>query len=311
MKGKQFGKLTAEYRVDDGVRGYAKWLCKCDCGGEIIVNTKQLQRGTVTNCGCIPKTTARKGNVAEDLAGRRFGKLVVMKRAENKNSRVRWLCQCDCGNQKVCTAQQLKAGHVTSCGCRVNAKNVNYKDLSGTRFGRLTALYPTLERDKKGSIKWKCICDCGNEHFVTEDALVNGNVQSCGCRKMEVQAEVYKNLSLHDGTSYTILKFSKNPRVDNRSGYRGIALRSNGKYRAHIGFRGKHYNLGTFDSLQESLEERRYAEEILHEGFCDAFERWKALSHDDKKWEKMNPLIYDVIFKDGELQHSQVNGHTF
>ena len=130
--------------------------------------------------GCIPKTTARKGNVAEDLAGRRFGKLVVMKRAENKNSRVRWLCQCDCGNQKVCTAQQLKAGHVTSCGCRVNAKNVNYKDLSGTRFGRLTALYPTLERDKKGSIKWKCICDCGNEHFVTEDALVNGNVQSCG-----------------------------------------------------------------------------------------------------------------------------------
>ena len=164
-----------------------------------------------------------------------------------------------------------------------------------------TALYPTLERDKKGSIKWKCICDCGNEHFVTEDALVNGNVQSCGCKKMEAQAEVYKNLSLHDGTSCTILKFSKNPRVDNRSGYRGIGLRSNGKYRAHIGFRGKHYNLGTFDSLQKALEERRYAEEILHEGFCDAFERWKALSHDDKKWEKMNPLIYDVRFKDGEF----------
>ena len=118
---------------------------------------------------------------------------------------------------------------------------------------------------------------------------------------MEAQAEVYKNLSLHDGTSCTILKFSKNPRVDNRSGYRGIGLRSNGKYRAHIGFRGKHYNLGTFDSLQKALEERRYAEEILHEGFCDAFERWKALSHDDKKWEKMNPLIYDVRFKDGEF----------
>ena len=47
------------------------------------------------------------------------------------------------------TAQQLKAGHITSCGCKINAKNVNYKNLSGLRFGRLTALYPTLERDKK------------------------------------------------------------------------------------------------------------------------------------------------------------------
>jgi hypothetical protein len=33
-----------------------------------------------------------------DITGQRFGKLVVLKRAPNKNKAVMWLCQCDCGN---------------------------------------------------------------------------------------------------------------------------------------------------------------------------------------------------------------------
>ena len=301
LKGKRFGKLTALHRIEDGEKGYAKWLCKCDCGGEIIVNTKHLMRGTVTNCGCNPKKTAGNGTIAENLKGQKFGMLLVIKRAENRNGRVAWLCRCDCGNEKICTAKQLKSGEVKSCGCRNKMKNINYKDISGQRFGRLIALYPTDMRDKKGSVKWKCRCDCGKDCMVTEDALVGGNTRSCGCRKEELQAEVYKKVSLYEGTSYTILKTRKKPRVDNRSGHRGIALRPNGKYRVHIGFKGKNYILGTYDNLQEALEIRKYAEETLHEGFCEAFERWKHLSHDDKDREEKNPLIFDVRFKDKEF----------
>lgn len=36
-----------------------------------------------------------------NLIGQRFGRLVVLERAENKNSHVYWLCQCDCGNKTV------------------------------------------------------------------------------------------------------------------------------------------------------------------------------------------------------------------
>lgn len=37
-----------------------------------------------------------------DLTGKRFGKLTVIKFAENdKYSRPKWLCKCDCGNEKV------------------------------------------------------------------------------------------------------------------------------------------------------------------------------------------------------------------
>ena len=67
----------------------------------------------------------------DDLTGQRFGRLVVIKRADNhitithdKQGHVAavkyftcWLCQCDCGNTYVAYAHHLKGGHVKSCGC--------------------------------------------------------------------------------------------------------------------------------------------------------------------------------------------------
>lgn len=55
---------------------------------------------------------------AENLTGCRFGRLTVLQRAENRHGRTCWLCRCDCGNTHVAAARDLKAGKVTSCGCR-------------------------------------------------------------------------------------------------------------------------------------------------------------------------------------------------
>lgn len=117
LVGERFGKLTVLEKLPEKEDRYATWRCKCDCGGETVVNTKRLLRGTITNCGCIPKTNACCGTIAEDLTGRRFGKLVAMRRTENRNGRTRWLCRCDCGNTCVVTAHELKGGNTKSCGC--------------------------------------------------------------------------------------------------------------------------------------------------------------------------------------------------
>lgn len=57
----------------------------------------------------------------EDLTGKRFGKLVVIKRVENiwqgNRSVVAWLCKCDCGNEKVVSGGSLRSGNAKSCGC--------------------------------------------------------------------------------------------------------------------------------------------------------------------------------------------------
>ena len=57
-----------------------------------------------------------------DLTGKRFGKLVVLKRAESAVSksgktRGRWLCKCDCGNTKIILTDSLTGGKAKSCGC--------------------------------------------------------------------------------------------------------------------------------------------------------------------------------------------------
>lgn len=52
-----------------------------------------------------------------DLSGQKFGRLTVLKRAENKGKQTAWTCKCDCGNTTVVSACNLKSGHTHSCGC--------------------------------------------------------------------------------------------------------------------------------------------------------------------------------------------------
>lgn len=57
-------------------------------------------------------------------------------------------------------------------------------NLIGQRFGRLVVIEKTTER-KHGNIVWKCLCDCGNEHFAYTNLLTSGGCQSCGCLHKE------------------------------------------------------------------------------------------------------------------------------
>src|SRR5713101_1171101 len=53
-----------------------------------------------------------------DLTGMRFGRLVVIGRADNdKNGSAQWHCRCDCGEKRVVRGSDLRNGHSTSCGC--------------------------------------------------------------------------------------------------------------------------------------------------------------------------------------------------
>ena len=205
LEGQRFGHLTVLKKLDERENRYVVWLCRCDCGNEIKVNTRHLMRGTVKDCGCIPENSSRRGPVAEDLTGRRFGKLVAVKKLESKNGRTRWECRCDCGNMHISTAHSLKAGKCTSCGCGHYVRGRGITDISGQRFGRLTALYHTDKRSKKGSVFWHCRCDCGNEVDVTEDGLLHGNYRSCGCLRLEIWKELPGQLHMVDGTCVEML----------------------------------------------------------------------------------------------------------
>lgn len=68
------------------------------------------------------------------------------------------------------------------------------KDLSGQRFGRLTAL-ERLEEKSGSCYLWRCVCDCGNEVKVRSSALLSGNTTSCGCARRDACAEKAKDIA--------------------------------------------------------------------------------------------------------------------
>ncbi len=57
-------------------------------------------------------------------------------------------------------------------------------DITGQRFGELTAIEPT-EKRRNNCIIWRCQCSCGKEVFVTAKDLRSGNTTSCGCKRAE------------------------------------------------------------------------------------------------------------------------------
>ncbi len=53
-------------------------------------------------------------------------------------------------------------------------------DITGQRFGSLTAQEPTAQR-RNGYTVWRCLCDCGKEARVPSRHLKNGWRRDCGC----------------------------------------------------------------------------------------------------------------------------------
>lgn len=295
LKGQLFGFLCAEEKMPYKEDRYTVWRCHCtNCGGEAFVSTKRLKRGTITDCGCIPKTTAKNGSIAEDLTGRIFGDLKVLYRVENhRNGRTRWMCECICQNRVVVTQHELKAGSTKSCGCYKKNHCTTNLDLKNRQFGRLTALYPTEERDYKGSVMWHCRCKCMNELDVSADALVHGNYQSCGCLKKEIEQKIGSTLHRVDGSCVEILEKRKH-RNDNTSGFRGVYKLANGRFRAGIGLKKQSFYLGTFDSFEEAVRIRLEAEKILHDGFVETYYLWEKRALTDPQWAEQHPFYYNV-----------------
>lgn len=64
MQGKTFGKLTVVEEVEKS-KGHMRWLCRCDCGNEIIVDGGNLRSGHSTSCGNCHKYVEHDDNSME------------------------------------------------------------------------------------------------------------------------------------------------------------------------------------------------------------------------------------------------------
>lgn len=112
-----------------------------------------------------------------NITGQMFGKLTAIKRVGEKHP-ARWLFRCECGNEKEIVGYSVRTGKTKTCGCFFN------KDISGKKFGRLTAI--KFSRMQKKIAFWLFRCDCGNEKEINKYSVFFGDSKSCGCYLKEV-----------------------------------------------------------------------------------------------------------------------------
>lgn len=147
-----------------------------------------------------------------DLTGKKFGKLTVIKRAENnKNHQTMWLCKCDCGNEKIILGNNLKNNTTKSCGCL--RKNFNHI-IHGKRHTRIYNIWRNMRKrcQKEYDNHYKYygargikVCEEWDESFqsfyewamkngytdeLTIDRInVNGNYEPSNCRWVDIKTQ--------------------------------------------------------------------------------------------------------------------------
>ena len=256
ISNQRFGKLIAISPVEKHKKLGVMWLCKCDCGGEVIASAGRITSGARRSCGCSKELTL--------LAGQKFGRLTVLEdiRVTGQNPKAR--CLCDCGKETIVIHASLLSGNTRSCGCLHSDVFVVRRE--GQRVGRLTVLEEAGRNDRQ-DVYWRCRCDCGKETVVRSSHLADCSIKSCGCLIIEhnvKQMAKHKELYLHEQTN--LLFLNNNLSKNNTTGVRGVTYdKRRDKYRAMIIFQNKKYHLGSFKTLAEAAEARRQAEQELYD----------------------------------------------
>lgn len=254
----------------------SKWECKCICGNIFIADGYSLRTGRTKSCGC------KTPNKFIDLTGMIFGKLKVIERAKNKNSKTMWLCECECGNKTIVSGDCLKNKHTSSCGCfhkedlivrnKKDKKKYNTYDLTqdygiGYTFKGKEFLFDIEDYDKIKDFCWgfsggyivsafldtkkkilfhRLIMDVPDGMYIDH---INHN--TCDNRK--------KNLRIVTSSQNS---FNRRMQSNNTSGITGVFYaKDRNKWRAFIKIGEKQTYLGQFDNKEDAIKARKEAEE--------------------------------------------------
>lgn len=222
-----------------------------------------------------------------DLTGKRFGRLTVIKRADdymqpNGRKRIMWLCKCDCGNTITVYGDNLRTKHTQSCGCLAAeitskiSRKYNEYDLS-RNYGigytlKGEEFYFDLEdcdkikdycwhKDANGYISTN-IWENKTNNKILMHRLIMGFLD---CDIDHKHGKSTKNDNRKE--NLRICTHSQNLmnvglRANNISGVTGVCFENDtNKWCATIKVLGKNIRLGRFDNFDDAVAARKKAEE--------------------------------------------------
>lgn len=129
-----------------------------------------------------------------DLSKKRYGKLVVLERAENRGKHTMWKCKCDCGNYTITGSNELTTGITKSCGCLKFERRNSTHNLSKTRLYRIwSKMKDRCLRENNPAYKWYGgrgieVCDEWLNDFVNfyNWSIKNGYVDGLSIDRIDV-----------------------------------------------------------------------------------------------------------------------------
>ena len=225
-------------------------------------------------------------NKLKDLKGQRFGRLVVIERAENfilpsGQPQTAWLCQCDCGNILKTRSFSLTNGTTKSCGCLAKElrvarmKKYNTYDLSGEYGIGYTSKGEEFYFDLEDYDKIKDYCwNKHKEYIATRNVsgyiLFHRLVMGISDENIAVD-HINHNKSDNRKNNLRFVTDSQNSMnrgisSNNTSGITGIN-KCNGKWTARIGVNTKRIFLGNYDNFFEAVKARKEAEEKYYKEY--------------------------------------------
>lgn len=214
-------KLVERTFRDKNKHWHGKFLCPYD-NNIFESSLPNVATGHTKSCGC--QNEQFKYNPGDYLGPKNNIKFI--KRTEKlPNGEWKALFQCPYHEKEVFFEARIRsvvAGNTTSCGCKYleHAKNINFDDLTGQKFGKLTVLEDSGKRDNAGNIYWKCKCSCEKQTivYVIGQSLKSGNTKGCGCIKRSYGEEIIShyldNVNIPYKQEY-IVKDCVNPKTSN------------------------------------------------------------------------------------------------
>jgi hypothetical protein len=129
--GRRFGMLVAV-----SYAGNRSWLCKCDCGREVVKPSQSLNnRALPPSCGCVVVKPALPPHY-KDRVGEVYGLWTVVERAGSYNGQIaKWLCRCPSGHERVIRGSDLARRADCECvQCIVDRKRAKVAVLAKERL---------------------------------------------------------------------------------------------------------------------------------------------------------------------------------
>lgn len=148
---KEFGEKKLSSRIRP-----TYWV-RCSCGEEFEAVGIYISRGDTRQCQACSKRNRRKYRIGET-----FDQLTIVKRVR-AGSRVKVLCRCSCGGEKLIRPSLLSTNQRNHCGCLPASHWQGYEDLSKTYYMQVT------RNARKRGFEFDLTMECLFELFREQD----------------------------------------------------------------------------------------------------------------------------------------------